>query len=359
MRNFNSLTATKLLSIESPEVLFSRSPDEAKREYRNLARLWHPDCAHDSNAAPEIFAHISELYRLALIKLSNGSWVEPVEKAEQETPGIKKFRRTNGTIIKVRYEKAQSFELGTVYLAPDTVTFDIEDEHRDLFLNGCQQIGALSFASASMALGMANSLPQIVDRFKTDGSSVVVLRKTPDQLLLADVLAHYRGRMKVAHVGWILNCLYNLACYLQWSKLTHNAIAPDTVFVSPLRHSAMLLGGWWYARPTGGPITMVTERTLQSMPIDAIRNKRADQRTDLESIKSIGRELLGDMIGEDLKFNHKLPQNVVEWLLMPSAGNALQDYRSWKDEILRETFGKPRFVAMKLDSTSFYKEKEN
>ncbi|MFN8657172.1 MAG: J domain-containing protein [Candidatus Obscuribacterales bacterium] len=356
MRNFNSLTAAKLLSIDAPELLFSRSPDEAKREYRSLARLWHPDCAHDGSAAPEIFAHINELYRLAVIKLSDGSWVEPVEKVEQETPGIKKFRRTNGTIMRVTYQKVQSFELGTMYVSPDTVTFDIEDEHRDLFLNGCQQIGALSFASAAMALEMANSLPQVVDRFKTDGSSIVVLRKTPDQLLLSDVLAHYRGRMKVAHVGWILNCLYNLACYLQWSRLSHNGIAPDTIFISPLRHSAMLLGGWWYARPIGSPLTMVTERTLQFMPTDAMRNKRADHRTDLELIKSIGRELLGDMIGDDLKFNNKLPQNVVDWLLMPSTGNALLDYSSWKDEILRKTFGKPRFVAMKLDTTNFYKE---
>lgn len=355
MRNFSSLTAARLRAIDAPELLFSRSLNEAKREYRDLARLWHPDCTHDSNA-DAVFAHIAELYRMAIIKLSDGTWNEPVEKADQETPGVKKLQRTNGSIMKVSYQKVQHFELGTMYIAPNTVAFEIEDVHRDLFLNGCHRIQALSFASGAMALEMANSLPQIVERFKTKQTSVAVLRKTPDQILLADVLAHYRGKMQVAHVGWILNCLFNLACYLQWSKLTHNGISPNTVFVSPLRHSAMLLGGWWYALPFGSQMTAVTERTLHFIPPHVVASKRADPCTDLELIKSIGRQLLGDMQGKQLKFNHKLPANLVDWLLTPSAGNAVEDYDAWKNEVLRETFGKPRFVQMKLDTTNFYKE---
>lgn len=357
MRNFTSLTADKLRAIDAPELLFTRSLVEAKREYRELARLWHPDCVHKihKSNAEDVFAHIAELYRQAVVKLCDGTWNEPVEKIDQQTPGVKKLRRTNGSVIKVSYQKVRPFELGNMYIAPNAVTFEIEDAHRALFLNGCHQIEALSFANEAMLLEMANSLPQVVERFKTNESSVVVVRKTPDQLLLADVLAHYRGKMKPTHVGWILNCLYNLACYLRWSKRAHNAISPESVFVSPLRHSVMLLGGWWYARPLGSPLTMVPERTFRFLPPEVLATKRTTPRTDLEAIKSIGRELLGDVNGTDLYLT-KLPENLVDWLLNPSSDNALDEYRAWKHEVLAETFGKPRFIEMKLDTANFYKE---
>ncbi|MFX4865105.1 hypothetical protein ABTB62_20195, partial [Acinetobacter baumannii] len=80
------------------------------------------------------------------------------------------------------------------------------------------------------------------------------IRKTPDQLLLSDVLSFYKTTpFPLAHAGWIINGLLNIACYLEHSRLTHNAISAETVFVSPLRHTVHLLGGWWYSTLVGQP----------------------------------------------------------------------------------------------------------
>jgi hypothetical protein len=356
MRDLTKLTARQLLAISAPELLFSKSLDEAKREYRALARQWHPDCNRTAESE-EIFAHISALYRLALKKIGHGDWYEPAEKIEQETPGQKNFRRTNGKITTIRYMTARPFELGSMYIGTNSVAFDIDDVFQDLFRDGCRQMRALKFNDGELTLELCNWLPQIVDSFKTPASNVVVLRKTPDQLLLADVLEFHKGRLpEIEHVGWILNCLYNLACYLELIGIAHNAVSPQTVFISPLRHAVMLLGGWWYATAFETRMIAVPERSLRFIPPDIIDSKRADTRSNLELIKSVGRELLGDALGVHLQLDEDLPQNMVNWLMLPSSGSAIEDYNSWKHYVLEDAFGSPKFVAMNLDSTQLYKE---
>lgn len=359
MRDVTTLTATQLLASSTPELIFSRSLVEARREYRDLARRWHPDCTRDAQT-DEVFAHVSALYRLALVKINDGTWMEPVEKLDQETPGQKKFRRTTGNITTINYVTSRRFELGSMYIGTNTVTFEVEHAFTDLFRNGCKQMRALKFHDSEMTLEMCNWLPQIVDAFKVHGASganVLVLRKTPDQLLLADILAFHKGRLpQPEHVGWILNCLYNLACYLEWIGIAHNAISPETIFVSPLRHTVMLLGGWWYATAFDDTVEAVPERSLRFIPPDIIDSRCADARSNLELIKSVGRELLGDAVGVKLPLDDELPQNIVDWLSLPSSGCAIEDYDAWKHYVLPEAFGTAKFVAMNLDSTQLYKE---
>jgi hypothetical protein len=356
MRDLGSLPAEKLLNISSPEILFSQSAAEAKQEYRALARRWHPD-SEKSDVASSVFAHVVRLYQSARKNLLDGSWVEPCEKIEAETPGIKAFRLSDGSLRRFEYQALRRFELGFMFISNHFVIFEVREQFRDLFLNGRSRLQSLKFKDENMALEMSKYLPQIMDVFKTEYSNVIVLRKTPDQLLLADVLAHYNGRLEsIEHVGWIVNLLLNLGCYLEWAGISHNAIAPDTFFISPLRHTGMLLGGWWYAAQIGGKLSALPDRSLGFIPPDIIRNRRADARADLELIKSVGRAVLGDADGAHLSFDKELPCELVRWLQLPSSGRAVSDYAAWKRQVLPAAFGRSRFVSLKLDSLELYKE---
>jgi hypothetical protein len=356
VRDLASLSAEKLLKISSPEVLFSQSAVEAKREYRALACRWHPD-REKSELASCVFAHVVSLYQRARKNLRDGNWIEPCEKIEDEVSGIKAFRLFDGSVRKFEYYAVRNFELGSMYISNHCVIFEVKHEFQDLFLSARAQLRSLKFKNEEMAVEMSKFLPQIMDEFKTHYTSVLVLRKTPDQLLLADVLAHYNGRLvPIEHIGWIVNVLLNLGCYLEWAGISHNAIAPDTFFVSPLRHTGMLLGGWWYAAPIGAKLSALPDRSLRFVPPDIIRDKRADIRADLELIKSVGRAVLGDACGAQLPFDKELPSELVRWLQLPSSGQATVDYASWKYQVLPASFGRPRFVSLNLDSLELYKE---
>jgi hypothetical protein len=356
MRNLTSLTADRILAIRRPESLFSMSLSESKLEYRELAQHWHPDNA----VLPEahlVFARIAELYRQARVKLNDGTWKEPGEKVDEEVRGIKKFRLADGSTRAIEFIAVRSFELGQMFIGDHHVTFEVQEEFADLFRNARRQLRHLKFQDHAMAVEMSKFLPQIVDDFRTTDSCVLVVHKTPDQVLLSDVLAYFGGKVHpIEHVGWILNVLYNLSCYLEWCRITHNAISPGTIFISPVRHSGMLLGGWWYSVESGERLSIVPDRSVEFIPPDIIRNKRADIRIDLELIKSVGRELLGDVGGEHLILDESIPEVLVEWLRLPSSGFAANDYAAWKYGILPETFGRPKFVDLKLDRSELYKE---
>jgi len=356
MRNLNHISAEKILALNVPESLFSKSSAQAKQEYRTLVRRWHPDIERSSNAS-RVFAHIAHLYGLARKKLYDGTWNEPPEKTEEEVAGQRKFKTLGGETKSINYDVAHPFELGTMYVSDHSVTFEVQSEYKDLFRNGRKRIRELKFQNRAMALEMGSCLPQIVDSYRTQESSLLVIRKTPDQLLLADVATHFGGQLIPEHVGWILNALYNICCYLQWSGITHNAMSLDTVFVSPLRHSGMPLGGWWYAAAVDKELLAVPDKTLPFIPPDVLRNKRADTRVDLELIKSIGRALLGDAVGAHLVLDKSFPPKLIQWLRLPSSGCAADDYRDWKYEVLENCFGRPRFLKLPLDSEVLYKEK--
>lgn len=356
MRDLSSLTGKKLLTVSSPESLYSNSLREAKLEYRSLVRRWHPDFSKDPMAA-DVLAHIVFLYHRAREKILEGNWFEPIEKIEQEEPGLKKFRLHDKSIRTFENLTTHLFELGTMYIGTSSVIFEVHDEFEDLYRRARRQIKSLPFKNQDMAAEMSKNLPQITDEFRTEDALAMVLHKTPDQLLMADVCKHLGGVVTpIEHLGWILNVLYNIACYLEWADITHNAIAPETMFISPLRHSGMLLGGWWYSTEVGAQLHAVPERSLQFIPPDILMNRRADTRSDLELIKSIGRELLGDPLGAQLQFDTTLPNSLVQALLLPSYGSATDDYLSWKYDVLPCSFGPPKFMKLELESADLYKE---
>lgn len=355
MRDLVSLTSKTLLRVRTPESLFSYSPSEAKAEYRALVRRWHPD-REPSPDAPIVLDHITNLYRLACTKVHESNWHEPCEKVEDETPGVKRFRMRGGSIKQCEFLKAHSFEFGQAFIGSNYVTFEVDEEYADFFRNGRKQIQSLRFQNADMAAEMSKYLPQIVDHFSTENSHIMVLRKTPDQVLLGDVVRRMGGTLNpIAHIGWIVNALYNVACYLEWSGITHNAIAKETIFISPLRHSVMLLGGWWYSAGCGSRLKAVPNRTLDCLPYDVMNTKCADSRVDLELIKLLGRELLGgdkSLVWED----DSIPESIVKWLSVPTSGSAKSDYKEWKQEVLVDAFGPPHFVKLNLNSSDLYKE---
>ncbi len=351
MKNVAALTADDLLGIPDaePERLFTGEAPVAHAEYRALAARWHPDRNAGDDLAERVFKHVNVLYALAEKKLASGDW---------RIPGLLVLRGTDGKTRRIRYQRHHPFELGDLYVGPTVVAFVLRPDNADLFENARRAIAGLGFADSAMRDQFARYLPNVRATFTTARGPVLVLAKTPDVVLLRDLLDHLGGRIDPRHAAWILSSLQNLCCYLahrspQHTPLAHNAIALDTVFVSPKHHSALLLGGWWYAVPLGTPLLALPARSHACAPPDVVAAKTADVRVDLELTRALGREMLGDPSGVRLPLDATLPKPLVTWLRHAARPDPFEEYRRW--EKTRDTaFGPRRFVDRPVSPAAIY-----
>lgn len=347
MKDARSLGAEAWLAIpvDEPERVFPHDKAEIKASFRQLAAQWHPDKCSDPRAS-SVFAHISLLREAADKKVTDGTWTKP---------NTLSLQTTDGKSYELRYGVKAPFELGMMYMASTHIAYVVDKQYADLFDNAVRSIGSLRYANDGMKAEMSRFLPTIKARLETPTSLVLVINKAPDYIRLRDVLAHEGGKFDSKHVAWTLSTLYNAACYLRYAGLTHNDFSLDTVFVSPQHHGGAVLGGWWYATPKGRKLAAMPTRSIELAPSDVLRSLQADARVDLELIRAIGRELLGDPLGSSLSWNKEVPKPLAAWLRGPTSGDALKDYKSYKDNVLPGSFGPRRFVKWDIDLSNLYK----
>lgn len=347
MRDIESLDAEQILAVAYPEELFSENPKLAKQEYRQLIKAWHPDYS-SRKLASLVIAHLLELYQLAKDKRAKGNWDEPVEKIDEEIEGLKRVLLRDGNIFEIQYYRCKKTDTGKMFIGEDKVLFEIYSEHYELYKIARKNIYGLTFASSEMACEFSRFLPEILDSFSSNNRHYLLIRKTPDQLLLSDVLEHFGGGIEpIEHIGWILNCLYNLCCYLEWSGISHNAIHKDNIFISPLRHDLMLLGGWCFSMPYEDELIATPTTSLKVIPEDILDSKIPSVRGDLELVKAVGKDLIGTP-------REDCPEVLWQWLLSEASESSLSEYQAFKYEVLEEAFGRPKFVDLDLSTCDLY-----
>jgi hypothetical protein len=67
------------------------------------------------------------------------------------------------------------------------------------------------------------------------------------------------------------------------------------------------------------------------------------------------RECLGDIRGVNLRAD--TPKALASWANSISSGDALADYTAWNPGVLERSFGKPKFVELKLTAEELYRKK--
>jgi hypothetical protein len=330
-----TLTADQLLRIPAttPEALFPPDKAAIERVWRALAARWHPD-RNPGTEATSVFQHVAALRRAALQRLNRGEWW---------APGCVTLTGDDGRAWRLRYMRRSAFELGELLVGNDIAAWIVDAAHDDLAAAALRTIGDFRFADDAMRAAASRYLPSVAGTVMTADRRAVVMRKPADMILLADLLRHEGGRLDARHVAWILSELLCCACWLQWAGLTHNAIAPGTVFVSPADHAVAVLGGWWYAAPAGARLAALPARSVALAPADIVRRKQADPRTDLELIRGLGRDMVADA-----------PPALAAWLAEASRGSARDDYTHWQ-KVLTDAFGPRRFAALNVRFDGVYR----
>lgn len=338
------MTADKILAIPltEPERLFA-DKHGLSDQFKTWVKVWHPDKNQDAKAK-DVFIHIGLLFQAAQKKAAADEWAAPGEIV---------FQCADGVARKMRFRKRSEFELGFMFYGRTALTWVVDKQHADLVARAGTTITGLKYSSARMRTEMERFMPNVISTFRTkDDRGGVVMLKTKDVYCLRDVVEAKGGKLVPEHVAWILNRLYNIACFLQWNGLSHNAISLDTVFVSPEHHSCLLLGGWWYAAPFGMKMKAVPARTHKLMPPDL---KTGSSRTDLALIRALGRELLGDATGMHLVDDASVPARMTSFLRHPASGKAVDDYKNW-GTCLEACFGERRFVKLPVEESDIFND---
>ncbi|AKA67927.1 J domain-containing protein [Clostridium scatologenes] len=339
-------TVNEILTMKEPGDLFSDSK-RIKEEYHKLTKYWHPDFNFNSKESQDVMAKVNELYFKGLDLIKNGSW-----KAD----GFIRLSGKDNKVYELKYNISHDFELGTMYIGNTVVLYLLDENNKDLYENAVKIIDNFTYADLGMKEEVSKYLPKIIGKFETkDNKLGIVIQKTSDLFLLNDVLDYFDGNIPEKHAAWILSSLYNLVCYLDYAKLSHNSISLKNYFVSPKCHSGALLGGWWYAVPQGEKMLGVTEETYSIMPPKVKNTKAGDISTDLESIRLIGRELLGDKNGTNLNSKIFIPIPMINWVRGVSSSKAVEDYENWM-KCLYDSFGERKFTIMNLNDTQLYEK---
>lgn len=346
--SIENLTATEILKVplDSPENLYVvKNEAELKKLYRKLSMKWHPDRQENHSDTSLVFAHLQVLYEKALKRMNSGIWTNKNELI---------IKSDTGSEFELKYVKKESFELGQKYIGNSYVMWIFEKENNDLAQRMLNIIKGFKYPNDKMKKEISKNLPILKKEFYSGGKQVIIVEKSKDEICLKDLLNYFNNKIPPKHVAWILSCLYNLSCYLDYSKIMQGGISSENIFVNPNEHSLSLLGGWWYAHKDEEKLIALNKTAVDIAPPKIIDKRVADKVLNLEMIKLLGRELLGDKTGVYLLKDKDIPMPLIQWLRDASGKSAFKDYEFWQNYVLKNSFGVRRFTKMEVKPSDIY-----
>ena len=92
-----------------------------------------------------------------------------------------------------------------------------------------------------------------------------------------------------------------------------------------------------------------TKDIFSVMSVTAKGNKKSSYLTDLESVKLLGRQLLGKTNCRKLALDSTIPKAFVNFLVSGSSNDAYKEYAKW-DKALTDSYGARKFIKMEVDN---------
>ena len=336
------MNVNEILKIEDPTYFFEGSEDQIKSKYYQLSKLWHPDKGETGNS--DIFIHITKLYKLALQIVTNNYSKVLLKNAIE-------YKGKDGKLYRINYSKIHDMKYYKLLISKEHITYVFNNN--DLANNFIYWIKELLKGKLLLKNEFERFFPKIKTNFITIDNLNIIILKNENLVLLKDVLSYYNNQIPIKHSAWIINSLYNLICYFKFNDICHNSILCDTYFINCEKHYGILMGGWEHTIKLNQPLKSLPRQIFEILP-RSIKNKPKGHTTiDSESIKALGREILGDRSGSKLLHLYPKLSHLITFLKLPSENNPVDDYQNW-EKILKMTFGPRKFIEMDCGFKSVY-----
>ncbi len=330
-----ALTADEILGMTRHDAM-SRFAMDGEKQISALIKHWHPDIC-DHAKSHEVFRHL-----LSLRKNLRG--IDAISRRVLTTD--------DGRKLGISPLYTLQADQGEIIVNRNTLATIFPQTFQRLAVREVEVLKSFTFAGAEMERQMAASLPELLRvETLTDASTVVIVRKDPKDVLLADLLRK-KGPMPDKHAAWLCSGLMNIAAWLSYAGIMHGAISAEHMLINPERHTVTLVAGWGFATRIGTRPAALPGRTLDLVPRLSHREELAQSVVDRELVRQVMRDALGDPHGTNGNVS-SLPEPIAAWINLPPAEDAVADYAGWQNA-LETGWGPRRFAKYPVSAREIY-----
>jgi hypothetical protein len=262
-----------------------------------------------------------------------------------------KSKNTSEKGFALKNYKLDKIDVGMAVSTNTKIAVVFEKNYEKQYNSYLSNVRSLTYADSDMEAEFGRYFPKVVKSIELPDSSiaeipnakyVVLLDKTPDVYNLGRIVNNYAKYGKPfpeKQAAWIMNRLYNIACYFNYSGKACNGITINNLWVSPEMHSILLLNGFEHVQSSGSKMVSCSPSVFKVMPQKVKDSKLASIATDLESIKAVGKILFKDSL-DHLPHVEKFLNTGVDFL----NPDPLHEWKKYGSAIAME-FGKRTFVV--------------
>jgi serine/threonine protein kinase len=345
----------KVKTAKHAEDIFGDEAD-VKTNYREFAKLLHPDKNPNDKDAAEAFAILSDFYGQAELLIAHGKYGDPTAIVKPIKLATKKAVYTITSVLAqgdfcTIYDATSDVEIGMSASTPSVIIKVVRSPaNNDLLANEAKQLTYMKNDSPMKAKPVMKHVPQIVDSFILNqgkvNKQIVVLRKLEDHVSLADVMKAFPNGLELADAAWMFNRLLAALMAVHQSDLVHAAVLPSHFMIHPASHNGVLID-WSYSVAKAGTVKAISPGWKTFYPDEILDKRPATFGTDLFMAANVFTMLIGgDYVNRT--FPATLPKPIQGlmracWLgqrhRSSDAFELFEDFR----KALQDTFGKPKF----------------
>lgn len=327
------MTLEEILQAQKPSDLFNLDED-IHNQYKKLAKFCHPDINKNS-LAEKAFKHLVTIYDI---------YKDP-SKALKESKQI-------DFLILIEKDKKYKYiprvfnkdECGEIYLGNSTLRLF----NNKLLLDN-HEVQFYDFLYKSKTTNFDKYVSE-THYIKYNDQSGILYKHQQETYRLKEILIKLKS-LPQEHVIWITNRLLELAAYLESINIVHNNISLFSVYINPNTHGIELCD-WQYARKTNEKLIALNGSLETIFPKETLKTGKAINQTDLNLIKHLGIQLLGDSsgFGNKLKMNKSINQNILRWYQGANKNkNILETYDKFR-KLCEKELGKSKFFKLELNN---------
>lgn len=314
-------------SARRPTDLFAADSDEAKRQYRNLVKLCHPDTATPANksAAERVFAKLAQLYdtltgkpTAATVSTMVGKWevVGPLAKGGLTDLHLVRYD-TNNALLKIARSPTDNKLLATE---------------------------AKSLKHLADDANFGRYIPKLLDSFEASGRRANITTFDDSVMPLSTIRSRLPNGVPFRHVVWMMNRLWSALGYAHTKNVIHGAVLPNHLLYRLNDHGLQLID--WTASvrfPDDHGHIPYASRAYRTFYPPEVFKKDAYPTTDIYMAARCA-IYAADSIPARFR-------RLLEWCTAESPfarpDNAWDVLDRWKT-IAEQEFGKPSFVELTL-----------
>lgn len=330
----------KIEKATTPTDLFGTDPDAAKKLYRKLSHITHPDVA-EVDGAEAVFTRLSALWASYTGSgASDGRFTITTRKRAYAASGA-------------LYRSA----IATIY--PCVWMDGVDEAHGMMKIPRSPRDNDLMEAEARSLKLLAEGderyhpfVPQLVESFRHRDRTTKIERRInvtesliPGFVSLMDVHNAYPRGVDPRDVAWMWRRLLTALGYAHECGVVHGAVMPENVLVHPEKHGLVLID-WTYSVPMKTPLKAMMKVTGRRLwyPPEVEEKEPATQATDI----AVASRTMGWLMGE------RTPgvfRSFIRGCTLDS--EAMRPHDAWAllrefDDLLERLYGPRKFREFKM-----------